>query len=71
MSTRRLFRSKKVLLEDGMQEAGLLVGEDGKIDKVLKKDELRTQSSNVEVSLENIIQLIYLPIDKMSLYQGF
>ena len=49
MCTRRLFRSKKVLLEDGMQEAGVLVGEDGKIDKILKKEELSTQS-DVEVT---------------------
>jgi len=51
MSTRKLFRSKKVLLEDGLQEAGILVGEEGKIDKILRKDELGTLQHTVEVSM--------------------
>lgn len=54
MTTTKLFRSKKVLLEDGLQEAGILVGEEGKIDKVLKIDELGTLQKNVEVSAYNM-----------------
>jgi hypothetical protein len=54
LSTRKLFRSKKVLLEDGLQEAGILVGEEGKINKIFKKDELGTLQHNVEVSVCNM-----------------
>jgi hypothetical protein len=54
LSTRKLFRSKKVLLEDGLQEAGILVGEEGKIDKIFKKDELGTLQHNAEVSVCNM-----------------
>jgi hypothetical protein len=53
MNTTKLFKSKKVLLEDGLQEAGILVGSEGKIDKILRKDELRTLQYNVEVSRKN------------------
>ena len=49
----KLFKSKKVLLEDGLQEAGILVGPEGKIDKILRKDELRTLQHNVEVRRNN------------------
>jgi hypothetical protein len=50
MNTRKLFRSKRVLLEDGLQEAGILVGEEGKIEEILRKNELGTLHHNVEVS---------------------
>jgi allantoinase len=49
MNTTKLFKSKKVLLEDGLQEAGILVGSEGKINKILRKDELRTLQHDVEV----------------------
>lgn len=54
MSTRKLFRSKKVLLEDGLQEAGILVGQEGKIDRIMRKHELETLQKNVEVSINNV-----------------
>jgi hypothetical protein len=50
MNTRKLFRSKRVLLEDGLQEAGILVGEEGRIEEILRKDQLGTLYHNVEVS---------------------
>ncbi|PNF40904.1 Allantoinase, mitochondrial [Cryptotermes secundus] len=49
MGGMKLFRSKKVLLEDGLQEAGILVGQEGKIDRILRKDELATLQHNAEV----------------------
>jgi hypothetical protein len=51
MSGKRLFRSKKVLLEDGLQEAGILVGLEGKIDRILRKDELGTIQQDAEVRM--------------------
>ena len=56
----KLFKSKKVLLEDGLQEAGILVGSEGKIDKILRKDELRTLQHNVEVSRNSWVLLTVL-----------
>jgi hypothetical protein len=53
-SDMRLFRSKKVQLEDGLQEAGMLVGQEGKIDRILRKDELGTLQHNVEVSMRHV-----------------
>ncbi|GFG34245.1 hypothetical protein Cfor_10690, partial [Coptotermes formosanus] len=49
MNTRKLFRSKRVLLEDGLQEAGILVGEEGRIEEILRKDQLGTLYHNVEI----------------------
>ncbi|PSN44654.1 hypothetical protein C0J52_07719 [Blattella germanica] len=59
MSTRRLFRSRKVLLEDGLQEAGVLVGEDGKIERILKQQDLVSPQSNVEVC--DVEDLVIMP----------
>jgi hypothetical protein len=50
---RRLFRSRKVLLEDGLQEAGILVGQEGKIDRILRKDELLTIQHDAEVRMRD------------------
>jgi hypothetical protein len=50
MNKRKLFKGKRVLLEDGLQEAGILVGDKGKIEKILRKDELETVQHDVEVS---------------------
>ena len=53
MNKRKLFKGKRVLLEDGLQEAGILVGDKGKIEKILRKDELETLQHDVEVSRKN------------------
>jgi hypothetical protein len=54
MGDMKLFRSKKVLLEDGLQEAGILVGQEGKIDRILRRDELGTLQHNAEVGMHHI-----------------
>ncbi|KAJ9589557.1 hypothetical protein L9F63_017245, partial [Diploptera punctata] len=58
MSSRKLFRSTKVLLKDGMQEAGLLVGEDGKINKIFKKEELATHG---DIEVLDVGDLVIMP----------
>ncbi|XP_069683377.1 allantoinase [Periplaneta americana] len=48
-SVRKLYRSRRVLLEDGLQEAGVLVGEEGRIDRILRGEELRALDDGTEV----------------------
>jgi hypothetical protein len=58
MNGMKLFRSQKVLLEDGLQEAGILVGQEGKIDRILRKDELATLQHNAEVGMHHVYTLV-------------
>jgi hypothetical protein len=55
-SSEKLFRSKRVLLEDGLQEAGILVGYDGKIGRIVRKEALATSQHNAEVGMHQPVR---------------